>query len=140
MNTGTKNIIFCTIVAVIILLSVFGCQARKSEITSAKGKITGLDKIQSNYLDYSKILELDKSFVFIKEYQNGMISKETLEQKNKVTASEKIIKSTVKIYSRYNITKTIKIKETRKEAVSNWVYYFAIAVAGLLIYFKNLRY
>jgi hypothetical protein len=115
------------------LLSVFflsSCTARKVETKKDTEKTQGIETVKAESFDYLKLMEnnfsFDKGIIFVKEYQNGIVVKETLEQKNQVKTQYKTeIKTSYKnfnIYKKYKINKTTLIKNTQKEGVSIWVW------------------
>ena len=141
MNLPNPNkiLILSVLLAIATILLLSSCSARKTETTKDKEKTKEVEKIESVTFDYSKFIEqnsyLDKGVIFVREFNNeGKLLKETFEAKNVLKTTRK---TSLKVNYKSNITyktvttyKSIKNKETQKEAVSIWVWFF-----GLLLIF-----
>lgn len=126
---------------------ILGCTARKVELQKNEQKQQVIEKLQAQSFDYSKLIQANFStntgVIFVKEYfNNGNVKIERVEQKNEVNTAYKTETKkrylTFNVYKKYKITETTKIKETQKEQMSNWVFYFALFLIfcfGLIIYY-----
>jgi len=123
---GTKSVSFFLVIVATVGLIV-NCGIRKSETTKTEKDTVSTQWNKSTEFDYSKLIEtnssFDKGFIFVKEYSNGVLAKETLTKNDKgstsAKTSEKIVYRHFNIYHKYKVTVKEKQKETKKTDNSN---------------------
>jgi hypothetical protein len=131
---------------ILLLFVLLGCSARKVDQNKTLEK-TDLksSSLSNDYLNLQKLAvykSLDIGYTYTKEPTPYGI-KETFTQNNKRLDKINIVDSVSYKYRLYKITettyKTIKNKKTKKDAVSNWVWFTALFFIFLLILIFNWR-
>ena len=124
----------------IIIILLASCGTRKTETTPKTNEINLSDNINSVEFDYSKFIDnrtnYDKSVIYVREFENGNLSKETFTKNDKAEKSTKV--NIIKKYKHFNIYKTYKITKTEKnkktEKSDNTVLYIGL-FAVLMVFF-----
>lgn len=124
---------------------VTSCGTRKTELIENKKDSLTSFSINAATLDFYKLIQnntsFDKGYIFIREYQNGLVSKESFTKKDEVKIESKveIIKKYkyFNVYRTYRITITERVRETEKSDYTIlWIGVAFIIVLGIIVYFK----
>ena len=138
-----------TITYILMAITAFllcSCGTRKTEKSNKSNEINLSEKIKSVEFDYSKFIynstNYDRSVIYVREFENGNLTKETWTKNDKAETSTKV--NIVKKYKYFNIYKTYKITETEKtketKKSDNTVLYIGLfAVLMVFFYFISKR-
>lgn len=138
-----------TITYILIAVTAFwlcSCGTRKTETSTKTNEIDLSENIKSVEFDYSKFIEnntnYDKSVIYVRDFKNGNLYKETWTKNDKAETSTKV--NLVNKYKQFNIYKTYKIIETEKNKKTkksdNTILYIGLfAVLMVFVYFISKR-
>lgn len=140
-----KNYTIKLVIFFLVVIQV-GCATRKTERIKEIEKIKSVEEL--SFTDFSRFKQFDinesfdRGFSYVIERSNTGDVKETFVQNNKSDVKIKYVDLVryinTKEYKKYDIVKTITIKETQKEAISIWVWvvgFLFASVVGLVVYY-----